>query len=112
MRSADYGAEARTFRRVGSALVCPAPVMDALAFLSATELAARIRARSVQRPRGRRGGSSARIEAIDPQLGAFVELDAERAVAEADAIPPRRPAPVRRRADRGQGEHGRGRVCA
>ena len=29
-----------------------------------------------------------RIEAIDPQIGAFIELDAERALAEADAIPP------------------------
>ena len=53
--------------------------MDALAFMPATELAARIRdgsftAREVVEATIRR------IEALDPQLGAFVELDAERAL--------------------------------
>src|ERR687898_74448 len=47
--------------------------MDALAFLPATELAARIRDRAVS-PR--------------EVVGAFVELDAERALAEADAMGP------------------------
>jgi amidase len=61
--------------------------MDALAFMSAVELAARIRDRSVS-PREVVEASVRRIEAIDPQLGAFVELDAERALAEADAVEP------------------------
>ena len=59
--------------------------MDALAFLSAVELAARIRNRSVS-PREAVEACVRRIEAIDPQLGAFVELDAERALEEADAV--------------------------
>src|SRR5688572_25421438 len=60
--------------------------MDALAFLPATELAACIRDRAVT-PREVVDACVRRIEALDPQLGAFVELDAERALAEADAIP-------------------------
>jgi amidase len=59
--------------------------LDALAFLSAVELAARIRNRSVS-PREAVEACVRRIEAIDPQLGAFVELDAERALEEADAV--------------------------
>jgi len=59
--------------------------MDALSFLSAAELAARIRERLVS-PRDVVEACVRRIESIDPQLGAFVELDAERALAEADAI--------------------------
>jgi amidase len=58
--------------------------MDALAFLSAPEVAARIRQRLVS-PREAVEACVRRIEAIDPQLGAFVELDAERALAEVDA---------------------------
>src|SRR5215208_3666361 len=61
--------------------------MDALSFLSAAELAARIRERLVS-PRDVVEACVRRIEAIDPQLGAFVELDAERALAEADGIGP------------------------
>jgi amidase len=61
--------------------------MDALAFMSAVELAARIRDRSVS-PRDVVEACVRRIEAIDPQLGAFIELDAERALAEADAVEP------------------------
>jgi amidase len=62
--------------------------MDALSHLSAVEMAARIR----------RGDLSAgeavtaavrRIEAIDPRLGAFAELDGDHAVAEAAAIDPK-----------------------
>src|SRR5215218_724526 len=59
--------------------------MDALSFLSAAELAARIRERLVS-PREVIEACVRRIEAIDGQLGAFVELDAERALAEADAL--------------------------
>jgi amidase len=59
--------------------------MDALAFLTAAEVAARIRQRLVS-PREVVEGCVRRIEHLDPQLGAFVELDAERAIAEADAI--------------------------
>jgi amidase len=66
--------------------------MDALAYLSAPELAARIRARSVS-ARETVEAAVGRIEEIDPQIGAFVELDAERAVAEADAIPRNDPRP-------------------
>src|SRR5215217_1680207 len=61
--------------------------MDALSFLSAAELAARIRERLVS-PRDVVEACVRRIESIDPQLGAFVELDADRALAEADAIDP------------------------
>jgi amidase len=61
--------------------------MDALAFMSAVELAARIRDRSVS-PRDVVEACVRRIEAIDPQLGAFIELDAERALAEVDAVEP------------------------
>jgi amidase len=61
--------------------------MDALSFLSAAELAARIREQLVT-PREVIEACVRRIEAIDPQLGAFVELDAERALAEADALDP------------------------
>jgi amidase len=61
--------------------------MDALAYMSAVELAARIRDRSVA-PHEVVEASVRRIETIDPHLGAFVELDAERALAEADAMEP------------------------
>ena len=64
--------------------MCPAS-MDALAFLPAPELAARIRG-GVVSAREVVEASVRRIEALDPQLGAFVELDPERALAEADAI--------------------------
>ena len=69
----------------GKRLVSPLS-MDALAFLPATEVAARIRDRAVS-AREVVEASMRRIEALDPQLGAFVEIDAERAIAEADAIP-------------------------
>jgi amidase len=61
--------------------------MDALAFLSATELAARIRDGSVT-AREAVEACVRRIEALDPHIGAFVELDPDRAVAEAGAIAP------------------------
>ncbi len=50
------------------------------------EVAARVRDGSVS-AREVVEASIRRIEALDPQLGAFIELDAERALAEADAIP-------------------------
>jgi amidase len=67
-------------------------VMDALAFLPATELAARIRDGSFT-AHDAVETAIRRIETIDPEIGAFVELDADRALAEADAIEPgdRRP---------------------
>src|SRR5215218_2527337 len=61
--------------------------MDALAFLPATELAARIRDRAVT-PREVVEACVRRIEALDSHLGAFVELDGDRAVAEAEKIEP------------------------
>jgi amidase len=66
--------------------------MDSLAYLSAAELATRIRDGSVTAGETIEAAVR-RIESIDPQLGAFVELDAERALAEAEAITPgdRRP---------------------
>jgi amidase len=60
--------------------------MDALAYLSAPDLAARIRARSVTAHEVVEAAVR-RIEAIEPTIGAFVEVDAERALTEADAIP-------------------------
>ena len=59
--------------------------MDALAFLPAPEVAARIRDGAVS-AREVVEASIRRIEALDPQLGAFVELDPDGALAEADAI--------------------------
>jgi amidase len=72
--------------------VCSHPVMDAFAFLPATELAARIRDGSIA-ARDVVDASLRRIESVDPQIGAFVELDAERAMEEAETIAPgdRRP---------------------
>src|SRR3954466_2565739 len=63
------------------------PAMDDTPFTSATELAALVRT----------GGASARevvaatlrrIEALDPTLKAFIEVDGERALAAADAVTP------------------------
>ncbi len=59
--------------------------MDALAYLPATELAARVRDGSVS-AREVVEASVRRIEALDPELGAFVELDAERALEEAATV--------------------------
>src|SRR5215216_2477857 len=61
--------------------------MDALAFLSAIELAARIRDGSVTAAEAVEA-SLRRIEAIDPHLGTFIEVDGDRALAEARAIAP------------------------
>ena len=61
--------------------------MDALAFLPATELAARVRDGSVS-ARELVEASVRRIEALDQELGAFVELDAENALEEADGVAP------------------------
>ncbi|HKH17027.1 MAG TPA: amidase [Solirubrobacteraceae bacterium] len=61
--------------------------MDALAFLPATELAARIRDGSFT-AREAVEAALRRIEAIDPQIGAFVELDAERALTESEGLEP------------------------
>ncbi len=57
------------------------------AFLPATELAARIRDGSFT-AREAVEASIRRIEAVDPEIGAFIEVDAERAIAEAEAIGP------------------------
>ncbi len=64
--------------------------MDALAYLPATELAARIRDGSLS-PAEVVEASLRRIEALDPRLGAFVEVDGDRALAEARAIEPSDP---------------------
>jgi amidase len=61
--------------------------MDALAFLSAPELAARIRDGYVT-AREAVEACVRRIEAVDPHVGAFIELDAERALTEAGQIEP------------------------
>jgi len=66
--------------------------MDALSFLPATELAASIRDGSVS-ARDAVEAALRRVEAIDPQLGAFVELDSERALALAETIAPGDPRP-------------------
>ena len=52
-----------------------------------------------------------RIEELNPALNAFVEVDAERALAAADADRPGRRAAVRRRADRDQEQPRRSRAC-
>src|SRR5215211_1012924 len=61
--------------------------MDSLAFLPATVLAARIRDGSLS---GREVVEAAirRIDALDREIGAFIELDGDRAVAEAAALEP------------------------
>jgi amidase len=66
--------------------------MDALAFMPATELAARIRDGSFT-AREVTEATIRRIEAVDPQIGAFVELDAEAALEQAAGVTPgdRRP---------------------
>ncbi len=61
--------------------------MDALAFLPSTEVAARIRDGAIS-AREAVEASVRRIEALNPELNAFVEVDAERALAEADEIRP------------------------
>jgi amidase len=61
--------------------------MDELAFASAEETAAAVRSRVVS-PREVVELSLARIEALDPALNAFTEVDAERALAAADAVEP------------------------
>jgi amidase len=61
--------------------------MEALAYLPATELAARIHDGSVT-AREAIDAALRRIEAIDPEIGAFIELNPESALAEADAIAP------------------------
>jgi amidase len=61
--------------------------MDALSQLSAVEMAARIR-RGDLSAREAVTAAVRRIEAIDPRLGAFAEVDGDRAVAEAAAIDP------------------------
>ena len=83
--------------------------MDALAFLPAPEVAARVRDGSSRPVRSSRP-CIRRIEALDPQLGAFVELDARARARRGGRDRRGRPARVRRRADRGQGEHARGRA--
>ena len=53
-----------------------------------------------------------RIEELNPALNAFVDVDAERALAAADAVRRRRRAPVRGGADRDQEQPRRCRACA
>ena len=61
--------------------------MDALAFMPATELAARIRDGSFTAPEVIEA-TIRRIEGLDPQLGAFVEVDGDGALEQAAAIQP------------------------
>jgi amidase len=62
--------------------------MDDIAFLPAVDLAALVRAGTAS-ARELVEATLRRIEALDPALNAFVELDAERALAAADAVAPR-----------------------
>jgi len=57
-------------------------MMAELNFLSATELAGLVRERKVS-PLELVAGSLARIEAVNPAINAFIQLDAERALIEA-----------------------------
>jgi amidase len=61
--------------------------MDALPFMTATELAARIRDGTLS-ARESVEAAIRRVEAVDPHLGAFTELDADGALAAAAAIAP------------------------
>ncbi|HZB77749.1 MAG TPA: amidase [Solirubrobacteraceae bacterium] len=61
--------------------------MDALAYAPATEVAARIRAGELT-PTEAVEACVRRIERVDPSLGAFVEVDAERALEAAAAMSP------------------------
>ena len=61
--------------------------MDALSFLPADELAARIRDGSLS-ARESVEAALRRVEALDPELGAFAELDPDGALAVAEAIAP------------------------
>jgi len=66
--------------------------VDALAFKTAPEVAALIRGGRVSAAEAVEA-TLRRIEAVDEQLGAFIELDGDRALAEAAAIRPRDPRP-------------------
>jgi amidase len=59
--------------------------MDETSFTSATELSALVRSGAVS-PRELVEASLRRIEALDPRLNAFIEVDGERALAAADAV--------------------------
>jgi amidase len=61
--------------------------MDALAFLPATEVAARIRSGAIS-AREAMEATVRRIEALDSELNAFVEVDGERALEDAGQIAP------------------------
>src|SRR3954451_19240482 len=61
--------------------------MDDLAFLSAVELGALLRERQLS-PVELVEGTLRRIEATDPSIAAFVDVDAERALEQARAIDP------------------------
>ncbi|HWK30265.1 MAG TPA: amidase [Solirubrobacter sp.] len=61
--------------------------MDDLAFVSAAETAALVRAGAVS-AREAVEAALRRIEALDPQLNAFIQVDGERALADADQVAP------------------------
>ena len=63
--------------------------VDDLAFVSAEETAALVRTGDAT-PREVVEAALRRIEALDPALNAFIEVDGERALAEADAVVPGR----------------------
>src|SRR3954466_13514922 len=63
------------------------PAMDDTPFTSATELAALVRTGGAS-PREVVEAALRRIEALDPELNAFIEVDGERALAAADAVTP------------------------
>jgi amidase len=66
--------------------------VDDLAFVSAEETAALVRAGDAS-PREAVEAALRRIEALEPSLNAFIEVDGERALAEADTIVPGDAAP-------------------
>jgi amidase len=61
--------------------------VDETAFASATELSSLVRDRGAS-PRELVEASLRRIEALDPRINAFIEVDGERALAAADAVTP------------------------
>src|SRR4051812_33869335 len=62
-------------------------LVDDVAFASAEELAALIRSGGASAREGTEA-ALARIEALDPRINAFIEVDGERALAAADAVTP------------------------
>ena len=94
------------WRRAPAVRLARAP-MSELLFKPATELATLIHTGQISSAE-LVGAALERIEALQPTINAFTHIDADGALAAAEAVGARRPAAVRGRPDRGEG-HGAGR---